>query len=215
MKKNFISILTGIVIISSGFILFEEWTVSTVCGANDTGHQYDGNKDKACFTNHIGHCASDGQGNLFVVDEDALRKVSPDGSVNSWFGGHINDENGDAKNLPTLNDLKGICIDKAGVIYVSDGNCIKKINSNKEVELYAGNKDYSGSDDGVGAAAEFYNPSGLCMDKAGNIYVADANNRRVRKIAAGTKAVTTLAGEQKDGTYKTGAGKAASFFPFC
>lgn len=212
MKTKFMAVvpvLASIVILTA-----ETWNVSTVCGANDTGHKIDGSKDKACFTDHIGHCATDPQGNLFVVDESCVRKVNTDGSVQSWFGSMISDENGNSIQLPKLNNPKGICIDKDGVLYMSVGNTIQQIRSNKDVTLYAGNKDYEGKDDGVGDQAEFNNPHGLCIDKSGNIYVADADNRAIRKIAAGTKAVTTIAGGTRDGSFKPGTGKAAQFFPF-
>lgn len=192
----------------------DTWMVSTVCGANDNGHQVDGNKDKACFTGHVGHLATDPQGNLFVVDENALRKVSPDGTVQTWFGSMISDADGNSLNLPKLNNLKGVCISREGTIFVTDGNCIRQVNSNKDVVLYAGSPAVSGSEDGTGITAEFDNPFGLCADKSGNIYVADVNNRSIRKIAAGTRAVTTIAGGSRDGSFKAGTGRAASFFTF-
>lgn len=190
----------------------ENWTVSTVCGANDTGHQYDGDKEKACFTDKVGHSTVDAGGNLYVIDMDALRKVMPDGSVSSLFGNFISDVDGNKINLPTLGDMKGVCIDKEGMIYVSAGNRIIKIDpATRSLTPFAGSNE-SGNDDGPAATARFDNPRGLCMDKAGNLYVADANNRRIRKIAAGQ--VSTLAGNLRDGDYKPGAGKAATFFPF-
>lgn len=212
MKKQFATIITALVFFS--FILPENWTVSTVCGANDTGHQLDGDKEKACFTDKVGHSVIDASGNLYVVDMDALRKVMPDGSVQSLFGRYISDAAGNTLTLPTFNDLKGICLDKEGMIYVSDGNAIKKIDpATKNLTVFAGSTE-SGNDDGAALSARFDNPRGLCMDKAGNLYVADANNRRIRKIAATTGQVTTLAGNERDGSYKPGTGKGANFFPF-
>ncbi len=192
----------------------ETWMVSTLCGANDNGHQVDGNKDKACFTGQVGHISADPQGNLFVVDGDALRKVLPDGSVQSWLGSMISDENGNRVELPKLKSLEAVCVNKEGTVFVSDYNCIRQVKSSKDIVLYAGNPNSNGSDDGIGSAAEFDNPYGLCADNAGNIYVADADNRSIRKIAAGTKAVSTIAGGTRDGSFKPGTGKAASFFPF-
>lgn len=212
MKK----ILFPCLLIFSAFALApaETWVVSTLCGANDNGHQIDGNKDKACFTGQVGHISADLQGNLFVVDGNALRKVSPDGDVQSWLGSMISDDKGNSIDLPRLSDLKGVCVNKEGVIFVTDGSCIRQVNSNKDIVLYAGNPNSRGSDDGIGSVAEFDNPYGLCSDKAGNLYVADADNRSIRKIAVGTKEVTTIAGGTRDGSFKPGTGKAASFFPF-
>jgi hypothetical protein len=212
MKKKIVLPVT--VLLSVFFFQPESWTVSTVCGANDTGHQYDGDKEKACFTDKVGHSSVDASGNLYVVDMDALRKVMPDGSVTSLFGGFISDASGNKITLPTLNNLKGVCVGKDDMIYVSDGNTIKKIDpATRNATLFAGSTE-SGNDDGPALEARFDNPRGLCMDKQGNLYVADANNRRIRKIAAVTAQVTTLAGNERDGSYKPGTGKAANFFPF-
>jgi hypothetical protein len=212
MKKIFFPCLLMFSIVT--LLPAETWMVSTLCGANDNGHQIDGSKDKACFTDKVGHIAADPQGNLFVVDQDALRKVLPDGTVQSWLGGLISDTNGNRVEIPKLNNLKGVCITKEGTLFVTAQNSIQQINSNKDIILYAGTPGTQGSDDGTGTAAEFDNPYGLCADKAGNIYVADADNRSIRKIAVGTKAVTTLAGGTRDGSFKAGTGRSAMFFPF-
>lgn len=82
-------------------------------------------------------------------------------------------------------------------------------------ELFAGSpRGFSGSADGVGTAARFWNPSGLAIDKAGNLYVADTLNYTIRKVTPnGT--VTTLAGKagaRSGSGNANGTGSAARFF---
>jgi DNA-binding beta-propeller fold protein YncE len=72
-------------------------------------------------------------------------------------------------------------MDKDGNIYATDDNRIRKISLNGEVSTIAGS--VAGYSDGEGTSAKFNNPVGLGIDKDGNIYVADDNNNRIRKIS--------------------------------
>ena len=77
--------------------------------------------------------------------------------------------------------------------------------------LLAGGLGGPGDTDGVGDGARFNGPVGISGDGAGNLYVADTNNRAIRKIALGTGAVTTLAGNARLEGYQDGTGAAATF----
>jgi sugar lactone lactonase YvrE len=87
----------------------------------------------------------------------------------------------------------GVALDRAGNLYVTDANAIRKITPAGEVTTLAGAAGTAGSDDGTGAAARFHQPTGIAVDSAGNVYVADQRNAAIRKITPdGT--TTTLAG---------------------
>ncbi len=103
-----------------------------------------------------------------------------------------------------------VALDVAGNLYVADlYNCmIRKISQNGVVTTLAGTGK-GGFQDGQGATAEFFQPSGLAVDASGYIYVADKYNSRIRKISP-TGMVTTFAGSGVQGT-ADGQGTAASF----
>ena len=88
----------------------------------------------------------------------------------------------------------GVAVDAAGNVVVGDrGNhVIRKIGVHGAVSTLAGSADNYGKVDGLGAAARFRYPMGLAVDVAGNVYVADSNNRAIRKVTPGG-AVSMLA----------------------
>lgn len=110
-------------------------------------------------------------------------------------------------------DTYGVAADAAGNVYVADGsnNCIRKITPEGVVSTLAGDT-IIGNRDGTGKDARFNYPHGLAVDGSGNIFVADAANNLIRKIApAGV--VTTVAGSGAKGL-TNGTGIAAAFdFP--
>ena len=110
----------------------------------------------------------------------------------------------------------GLAVDTAENIYVSDaGNqTIRKVTSAGVVTTLAGLAGSSGSTNGTGSAARFYNPSGLAVDTAGNVYVADTYNQTIRKVTS-AGVVTTLAGTAESSGSTDGTGSAARFtFPY-
>jgi len=120
--------------------------------------------------------------------------------------------NGTGSNA-TFNNPHGIACDQAGNVYVADrlNHRIRKIAPGNIVTTLAGSGSIGGFD-GTGAAASFYEPWGLACDTAGNVYVADTKNYKIRKITpAGV--VTTIAGAGTFGTTNGPAVLARFGFP--
>src|SRR5207302_6694079 len=132
------------------------------------------------------------------------RKVTPEGVVTTLAGlagnvGSTDGAGGDARFF----DPSGVAVDSAGNVYVADtGNqTIRKVTQAGVVTTLAGlSQDTDrngypdgGSADGTGSAARFAFPTGVAVDSAGNVYVADSDNDTIRKVTPAGE-VTTLAG---------------------
>ena len=108
---------------------------------------------------------------------------------------------------------KGTCVDTSGNIFVVDTgfSIIRKIViATGVVTTLAGTPSSYGSNDGIGAAAQFYFPQGMCYDGNGNLFVADVANQKIRKIVIATSNVTTFAGSGAIGA-SNAVGTLASF----
>ncbi len=167
--------------------------VTTLAGTGATGAD-DGNGSQATFDLPEG-VAADRAGNLYVADNgnNLIRKITPAGVVSTLAGsGEVGSANG-AGSAASFNSPFGLAVDGAGNVYVADSgnNMIRKITPDGNVSTLAGSGK-KGAGNGSGAAASFNVPSGLAVDAAGNVFVADENNNRIRKITA-AGAVSTIA----------------------
>lgn len=106
----------------------------------------------------------------------------------------------------------GVAVDALGNVFVADtGNsAIRKITPGGVLTSVAGFGPAFGSTDGIGSVARFYFPAGIATDASANLYVADAANHTIRRIAPGGM-VTTLAGLAGASGAIDGVGSAARF----
>lgn len=169
--------------------------VSTIAG-NKLGATPDN-----IFSNPTG-VAIDVNGNIYTANflANNILKINSAGAVSIFAGsGNIGSANG-AGITASFYFPNSLAVDAAGNVYVSDGvnDLIRKITPDGTVSTLAGSG-IAGAADGTGTAASFNGPAGLAVDAGGNVYVADANNNRIRKITpAGV--VTTIAGSGHAGS---------------
>jgi sugar lactone lactonase YvrE len=164
--------------------------VTTLAGSAGTSGTNDGVGLAALFSHPFG-LAVDGANNIFVADSDnhTIRKITPAGVVTTFAGspgmpGAIDAAGGDAR----FNHPSGVAVDSQGNVMVADkGNfTIRRVTTNGVVTTLAGLAGYYGRMDGTRSVARFYDPSGVSVDAAGNVFVSEFGNT-IRKVTpAGT-----------------------------
>jgi sugar lactone lactonase YvrE len=149
----------------------------------------------------------DPQGNVYVADTDAhvVRMFSTAGVVSTVAGNGVQGfagENGPAT-AAELDSPSGLAMDGVGNLYIADtrNHRVRELAAATGIITTVagtGKPGYSG-DGGVATAAQLDRPTALAIDTAGSLYIADTDNHRVRRIAAGTKVISTIAGDGVEG----------------
>ncbi|MCI0463513.1 MAG: hypothetical protein L0Z62_41785 [Gemmataceae bacterium] len=133
----------------------------------------------------------DGKGNAYICEREgnAIRRVDAQGSITTIAGtgarGYAGD--GGPARQATFNGPKGIRCDRRGNIYVVDteNHAIRRIDAQTQrVTTVAGGQRGGAGDGGPALRAGLDRPHGCIVDAAGNLYIADSNNHRVRKVMA-------------------------------
>jgi len=185
----------------------QQYTITTI-GGNGTAGYVDGTAVGSQFSTPVA-TAVDSKGNVYVADSvnHRVRMIS-NGTISTVAGtgtaGYTGDK-GPATSA-TLNFPSGVALDKGGNLYISDtsNQVIRKVDSSGNITTYAGNQalglGYSG-DNGAAINAQLYNPLGLAVDSAGNLYIADSHAGAapntfglIRVVNASSGIITTLVG---------------------
>lgn len=184
--------------------------ISTLAG-NGTVGSTDGPGLSASFNGPLG-IAVDTNGNVFVSDNlnNTIRKITPGGIVSTFAGSPgIAGSTDGVSSAARFDGPVGLAADKYGNIYVADllDQKIRKITPDGTVTTLAGcDSAVNYAIDGPANTATFRNPEGVAVDDSGNVYVADENYYKIRKISY-TGIVSTIAGT---GTFGEINGPAAS-----
>ena len=144
--------------------------------------------------------AVDGQGNVYIADffNSRVRKVSPGGTITTFAGTGIQGFSGDGGPATSARLLgpQGVAVDGQGNVYIADGNDdrVRKVSPAGTITTFAGtgHTGFSG-DGGPATSAQLSSPYGVAVDGKGNVYIADRQNIRVRKVSPGGT-ITTFAG---------------------
>jgi hypothetical protein len=189
--------------------------VTTLAGVPNLSADLDGTGSSALFYAPLSIVA-DASGNLFVADDETIRKVTPGGVVTTLAGTPAGSSlssylNGTGSSA-SFQGITGMTIDGSGNLYVADSNTIRKVTPSGVVSTLAGL--YGGTAnspvDGTGSAAAFYSLGGMAVGNDGNIYAFDKNGLIIRKVTpAGV--VTTVAGNPNSVGSANGTGSAAAF----
>src|SRR5206468_2299327 len=152
--------------------------------------------------------ALDPAGNLFINDYDnqRIRKVSVATGIITTVAGNGNaDFSGDGgpAGAASLNNPYGLAVDAADNLYIGDSYNygVRKVTpASGNITTVAGNGSAGFFGDGRPAtAASLDQPDGVAVGGEGDLYIADGYNYRVRKITAGTRIITTVAGNGQYG----------------
>ncbi len=171
--------------------------ITTFAGTGVSGYTGDnGEATSATLMDPVG-VAVDSLGNVYIADGTAavIRKVT-NGIITTIAGtgkGGFSGDGGSATSA-ALNLPSSIAVDASGNLYIADaGNHrIRKISTGL-ITTIAGNGNFGFAGDGAAAtSASLYFPQGVAVDSSGNVYIADTQNNRIRKVAGGI--ITTVAG---------------------
>ncbi len=206
---------TGVAVDSSGTVYFADSnnnrirklsgsTVSTVAGNGLLSRSGDGGAAISAQLNAPLGVALDTQGNLYIADtsNNQVRKVTPAGVISTIAGtgtaGSAGD--GNAATAAQLNAPQGLAVDSAGALYIADvqNHKVRKV-AGGIITTFAGSGTAGfGGDGGSAGSAQLNLPMGVAVDAAGNVYIAEFGNNRVRKVTVNGN-IDTLAGSGANG----------------
>jgi len=191
-------------------------TISTIAGTGVEGFGGDGGPAKAAQLNRPVGVALDAAGNVYVADvfNHRIRRIAPDGTIATIAGTGVAGFSGDGRpaTAAQLSQPVRAAVDLAGNVYIADlaNHRIRRVATDGMISTFAGTGvEGFGGDGGPAAAAQLDRPAGVALDAAGNLYIADSGNHRVRRIAPdGT--ISTFAGTGVEGFGGDGGPAAAA-----
>ena len=178
-------------------------TITTIAGTGEQGFSGDGGPASQAQLDHPRAVAVDGEGNLYIADRNnnRIRKVDSTGTITTIAGGGGFGEDGGPATQVLLNLPYGVAVDGTGNLYIADTNSdrIRKVDSTGTITTIAGTGERGFSGDGGPATqASLNSPFGVAVDGAGNLYIADQYNNRIRRVDS-TGTITTIAGTEERG----------------
>jgi len=177
--------------------------ISTIAGTGVSGYSGDNGPGTSAQLYGPSGVAVDASGNVYIADtyNHRLRRVTPDGTITTIAGTGVCCDSGDngPAAVARLAYPAALAVDASGNIYIAElSSVVRKIITAGTISLVAGTEEskfvygFSG-DGGPATSAQLNYPQGIAVDGAGNLYIADTDNCRIRQVATnGT--ITTVAG---------------------
>ena len=190
--------------------------ITTVTGDGGGGYGGDGGPATGAGLTWPAGSTMDAAGNLYIADQNnsRVRKVDPNGIITTVAGNGTPGYSGDGgvASSAELNDPSDVATDSSGNLYIVEylGARVRKVSPGGIITTVAGNgtSGYSG-DGGPATSAELSGPIGIAVDSAGNLYIADQYNNRIRMVNLNGTIVTVAgngtSGFSGDGGAATGA----------
>lgn len=198
--------------------------MTTVAGTGVSGFAGDGGPAATAQLSFPLGLALDARGDLFIADEgnNRVREIDPSGTISTVAG---DGNGGEGLAMPAANGDEGpataaqisrpygVAVDAHGVLYIADTLHfrVRSVTTDGVIHAFAGTGGYAASGDGGPAAeATFLFPTSVAVDSAGNVYIAEFYQNRVRKVDAATAIVSTFAGQATGAPGASGDGGPAT-----
>ena len=173
-------------------------TLTRIAGNGQAGYSGDGGPAvNAQLIQPMG-IAVDSAGTVYVADHDAsvIRKIAANGIISTVAGtGTAGFSGGTPATTAQLNGPFGLALDSAGNLYIADtnNNCIRKLSAGGAISVAAGSTSLGFLGDGGPALNAWFNhPEGIAVDAAGNLYIADTFNNRIREVTTDGNIATVV-----------------------
>ena len=194
----------ALILLVAALVCRAQGVITTVAGNGTNAYAGDGGPAISASM-HPNGVTVDAAGNIYIADlsKSVIRKVDTAGNISTvaGFDGErtvFSGDNGPAQSASIYisSNHDGLAVDSAGNLYIADDghHRIRKVDTNGIITTVAGNGKLNYSGDGVPATStSLYRPSGVAVDHAGNLYIADTNNARIRKVDT-NGIISTVAG---------------------
>jgi sugar lactone lactonase YvrE len=178
-------------------------TLTVTAGTGSNGYNGDGGPATSAQLFYPFGLAADSAGNIFVSDSanQRIRKITTAGIISTVAGNGAEGFSGDGgpATAAQLNGPRGLAVDASGNLFIAEAFRIRKVTPAGIISTVAGiGFPGTGGDGGPATSAPLGVVTGIAVDAAGNLYIADTDNNRVRKVTPGGT-ITTVAGNGTDG----------------
>ncbi len=190
--------------------------ITTIAGTGGTVFSGDGGPATAATLIQPTGIAADASGNIYIADtgDVRIRKITvATGVITTIAGtGHVAEGgDGGSATKASFAQLGKLATDSTGNLFLTDGDRVRRIATSGTISTVAGNGGAGLSGDGgLATLAMLNDPTGLALDGAGNLYIADTGNGRIRLVTASSGVISTVAGTSLNGDGGLAAGAVLS-----